>query len=259
MTSRLVIPTAFLVALSVSASPALAQHRGNGGSRGSAAGRSYPVASRGVGPARVAPRVVVASRNFYYRPSYVRTGYRPYYYSRPFYRPYYSFRPRISLGIGLWLGYPVAYPSYYYGYPSGYGYPYDYGYSYPSYSYGYGYPAPPPAYGYPAPGPSAAYPTGNYSSYPAPQASGSMTVQPGGQQSATGGVSLEVAPGTASVFVDGTYMGTGADFGPSSRPLGLTTGRHRVEVRADGYQSMSFDADVRAGQVLPYQATLQRR
>ena len=56
-----------------------------------------------------------------YGPSY-RSWYRSdYYYSRP----YYSFRPRFSIGFGVWLGYPVALPSYgyapypVYGYPSG--------------------------------------------------------------------------------------------------------------------------------------------
>jgi hypothetical protein len=86
-----------------------------------------------------------------------------------------------------------------------------------------------------------------------------MNVQQGAPQNATGAVSFEVTPGTASVFVDGNYMGTGADFGPSSQPLGLTPGRHHVEIRAEGYQTMIFDADVAVGQITPYRATLQRR
>lgn len=47
-------------------------------------------------------------------------GYRPYYYPRP----YYAFRPRVSLGFGLWIGFPTAYPYYSYGYANPtYGYP----------------------------------------------------------------------------------------------------------------------------------------
>ena len=38
-------------------------------------------------------------------------------FGQPYYRPYYSFRPRLSLGFGLWMGYPILYsaygPSYY--------------------------------------------------------------------------------------------------------------------------------------------------
>ena len=71
-------------------------------------------------------------------------------------------------------------------------------------------------------------------------------------------MSFEITPSSAAVLVDGTYVGTVADFGPSSQPLGLPPGRHHIEVRADGYQTMAFEADVTAGQVLPYQGTLQR-
>ncbi|MGH9411283.1 MAG: PEGA domain-containing protein [Vicinamibacterales bacterium] len=201
------------------------------------------------------PRTVVVGGGYYGRS----------YYS---YRPYYSFVPRISLGLGLWAGYPISWsaswgynPYYYDGYyPS---YPY---YSYPNaYSAYPSYPPPPPddsAYGSGSTYPQQPYPQQQYPQQPVqpqqPQ-NGSMNVQPGAPQNATGGVSFDVTPGTASVFVDGTYMGTGADFGPSAQPLGLTPGRHHVEIRAEGYQTMSFDADVTAGQVTPYRATLQRR
>src|SRR6202023_1214227 len=99
------------------------------------------------------------------------------------------------------------------------------------YPYASGY----PAYGHPTPNGSS-----GYSEQPA---AGSIGVQPG-QQAASGGVSFEISPSTAAVFVDGTYLGTVANFGPTSRPLGLTTGRHRIEVRAPGYRTLAFDADV---------------
>jgi hypothetical protein len=83
-------------------------------------------------------------------------------------------------------------------------------------------------------------------------------VQRGSEQSAPGGVSFEITPDSAAVFVDGTYVGTAATFGPTSQPLGLIPGRHHIEVRAAGYRTMTFDADVRSGQVIPYQGTLQR-
>jgi hypothetical protein len=38
----------------------------------------------------------------------------------------------------------------------------------------------------------------------------------------------------------------------------MNPGRHRVEIRARGYRTMSFDADVVAGQVIPVQGALQR-
>jgi hypothetical protein len=171
-----------------------------------------------------------------------------------FFRPYYAFRPRFSLGFGHWAGYPIGYP-YYYGY-YGYGYPY-----YPYYPYGYSYPYPAPyaysPYGSPNGYPAYGNPTANRSyGYPEQPAAGSIGVQPG-QQAASGGVSFEITPNTAAVLVDGAYVGTVANFGPTSQPLGLTTGRHRIEIRAPGYRTMAFDADVTQGQVIPYQGTLQ--
>jgi len=108
---------------------------------------------------------------------------------------------------------------------------------------------------------SAGYP-GQYSTqypsqYPsAPQGEGSVGVAPG--QTAFGGVSFEITPGDAQVFVDGSYMGVASNFSASSEPLTLTAGRHHVEVRAAGYQTMTFETDVLAGQVIPYQGAMQR-
>lgn len=72
-----------------------------------------------------------------------------------------------------------------------------------------------------------------------------------------GGVSFEISPTTAQVYIDGVAAGTVADFGPRSQPLGLAPGRHHIEVRAPGYQTIAFDSDVKAGEVIPYQGALQ--
>ena len=74
----------------------------------------------------------------------------------------------------------------------------------------------------------------------------------------SGGVSFEITPNFAEVFVDGVSMGTVGQFTPTSQPLGLTAGRHRIEIRATGYQTISFDTDIVAGQVIPYQGQMQR-
>ena len=183
-----------------------------------------------------------------------------------FYRPYYTFRPRVSLGFGLWVGFPITYP-------------YDYGYYDPYYSPGYPDPYPYPAYPYPSSGypgygtsTSPRYPSGpapyppaypsssgrdpQYSEYP--PTSGSVRVQPNQGQANTGGVSFEITPGTAEVFIDGSYVGTAGEFTPTTQPLGLTPGRHQVEIRAPGYRTMQFDADVVAGQVIPFQGAMER-
>jgi len=130
-------------------------------------------------------------------------GYRPYYYSRP----YYSFRPRVSIGFGLWLGYPVGYPYYSYGYGS-------------------------PAYGY------------------APSAIG-ITVG-----AAYGGISFEINPYDAVIEVDGEYVGTAGDFGPSAQPLTLPVGLHRIRLDARGYQTIVSDVTVLPGQVIPFRGSM---
>jgi hypothetical protein len=241
------VPIALAV-MTLMAAPAYAdQHRG---------GRSYR------GGYDRGHAVVVAPRGGYAAPRY----YRPYYA-----RPYYTFRPRFSIGFGIWAGYAVPYPVYY-G-PYAYGYPAPYPYSYPAYPppYGYGYPSqtyPPqpypqqgyPSQGYPSQGyPSQPYPQSSYPAYGDPQG-GSIEVQPGAGQSygASGGVSFEITPAGAAVYVDGTYMGTVDQFGPQSEPLRLTPGRHRIEIRASGLQPLTFDANIVAGQVIPYRGTLQQ-
>jgi hypothetical protein len=139
-----------------------------------------------------------------------------------FFHPYYAFRPHLSLGFGLWAGYPFAYPYAFYS-------PYYY-----SGSYGSPY----------------------YDSY-SPVDSGAVEVQPPTQTN-MGGVSFEVTPSTAELFVDGTLVGTVGEFTPTTQPLGLTAGRHHLEVRAPGYRTLSVDVDIVAGQVIPYQGTLEQ-
>lgn len=264
--TRFFTPTVLAAALALTASPAAAQHRGGGRtshgavSRGTAVARSAPVYRGGFGGRAVVRGGVLPRSGFYYRPYY--SGYYNY-------RPYYTFRPHFSLGIGLWAGYPVSWSAYF-----AYGYPYYYGYYPPAPAYYGYYGSPYPSYSpyyYDDPPSSAAspnYPPNTSSDYgstypqqpqPPQPSGGSIAVQPGTAPQASGGVTFEITPGTASVFVDGTYMGTGAEFGPTMQPLGLSVGRHHVEIRAEGYRTMSFDADVTAGQVTPYRAELQRQ
>jgi hypothetical protein len=155
----------------------------------------------------------------------------------------------------LWAGYPVAYP-YYYGYS--YPYPYLYSYGYSAYGYpAYGY----PAYGYPPYGdPTYRYPAPPYGSPQTPysaQPSTSTTIEAQPGQGASGGVSFEITPDTADVWVDGNSVGTVGMFGPSAPPLSLAPGRHRIQLKAEGYDSLAFSVDVTPGQVIPYRGTMQ--
>jgi len=183
-----------------------------------------PFVGRVFAPRFIGPRIIVAPHRFA--------------------RPFYAFRPRFSLGFGLWAGFPVAYPYYY---------DYSYAYPYAPYPYASAYPYPYPASGYPASGyPAATYPTQSYPQQPYPS-SGLNDAQ---RQDA-GGVSFEITPSTARVIVDGTEVGSVAEFSPTATPLTLTLGRHHIELRAAGYQTMAFDAEILAGQVIPYRGEMQ--
>jgi hypothetical protein len=146
----------------------------------------------------------------------------------PHYSPYYS--PRVYAPRGY------ATHSYYrpyvfrprfsigFGIYSGYPVPYTYSYPYPVEVYGYGAPR-------------------------------EVVINPGA--SAYGGVALDITPADADVWVDGQYAGKVQDFDGTTQPLTLTPGTHRIEVQAPGYQPMSVDVGIQAGQVVPYRGDLQ--
>ena len=68
---------------------------------------------------------------------------------------------------------------------------------------------------------------------------------------------LEVEPESAQVFVDGLFAGTVSDFRRSGGGT-LDAGPHRIEFRADGYESQSVELRIRANDVLSYRGTLSR-
>ncbi|HEX7484543.1 MAG TPA: PEGA domain-containing protein [Vicinamibacterales bacterium] len=155
-------------------------------------------------------------RSDYARPYFSRSYVRPYNFApyRPHYfsRPYYSFRPRLNIGFGLWLGYPVLYPYTYLG---------DYT---------------PRVYGY--------------------YGDGSYDVSPG--VPVYGGVSFDIQPSDADLFVDGEYVGTVGTFTPNGEPLTLTPGDHRIAVQRDGFRPMEWDVTIEPGQVIPYRGAMER-
>jgi hypothetical protein len=71
-----------------------------------------------------------------------------------------------------------------------------------------------------------------------------------------GGVSFDMQPYDAAVFIDGRYVGAAYDFGPQAAPLTLRSGPHHVELRAEGLAPLAFDITVVPGQVIPYQGTM---
>jgi hypothetical protein len=129
-----------------------------------------------------------------------------------------------------------------------YGYaPYHPYYFRPHYSIGFGiylgYPTPYYAYPYPVP----------VYGYGAPY--NEVTVGP--NQASYGGVSLQITPNDAAVYVDGNYAGVAADFDGTRQPLTLVPGTHHIEISQNGFQPLAFDVTVQPGMVTPYQGQLQ--
>jgi hypothetical protein len=278
--SSLITTLIFAGALTMTGAPAFAQHGGGGhggggghagGGARSGGGVSRGGSPRGGGSVRMggvgAPRAGSSVRgpyvggNYFYRggAAYRGGSYRSggvygsryygggrywggrYWNVAPihYYRPYYTFRPYFSLGFGLWSGYPVTW-----GYP----------YYYPYYSYPYAYPDPYPVTA--GPGYTVAPPVDvtPYSTAPGTVGTGGAPLD----QSNLGGMSFEITPSDAQIFVDGNPVGAVGQFTPTSQPLGVPSGRHHVEIRRDGYKTMSFDVDIVAGQVIPYQGQMER-
>lgn len=145
-------------------------------------------------------------------------------------RPH-GYRPGFS--VGVYLGSPYYGP---YRHAYRYPYPYAYRYLYP-YPYAYRYPYPYPySFPYPSPYPGPAYGSGAWVAY--------------------GGVRLEVAPGDATVDVDGYYVGIVDDFDGTLQRVPLEAGPHHFEIRAPGYETLAFDVNVLPNQIIRYRGAL---
>ena len=73
-----------------------------------------------------------------------------------------------------------------------------------------------------------------------------------------GGVSFEIQPSDADLFVDGEYVGPVGTFTPYGEPLTLWPGVHRIAIVRDGFRTMEFEVAVQPGQVIPYRGMLAR-
>jgi hypothetical protein len=74
------------------------------------------------------------------------------------------------------------------------------------------------------------------------------------QLSVNGGLDLEIEPRSAEVYVDGFYVGTADDM--ATNGLVLRAGLHWVDVRAAGYDTLTMQINVLAGQAVRYRREL---
>lgn len=73
-----------------------------------------------------------------------------------------------------------------------------------------------------------------------------------------GAVRLKIKPSDAAVFVDGYFAGQVGDFDGTFQRLHVEPGPHRIEVRADGYQPLSFDVRILPDRTVTYTGELKR-
>jgi hypothetical protein len=154
-------------------------------------------------------------------------------------RTFDAFKPRFGSHAAAVVGYPVVYP---------YALPFD-----PF--------SPAPAMSY-----SVATARTSYSSVDSVTSRGgnltSTEAFPGAvaceHETPCGGVSFDVTPVSAQVFVDGVFAGIVGDFATTTAPLLLAPGDYFIEVRLAGFRTASIDVTITAGAVTPYQGRLER-
>jgi hypothetical protein len=73
-----------------------------------------------------------------------------------------------------------------------------------------------------------------------------------------GSLRLKLKPRDAKVYVDGYFVGTVDSMDGIFQKLPLNGGRHRVSVKADGYQPEDFDVLITPNETVTYQGDLKR-
>ena len=159
-----------------------------------------------------------------YYPSYPYYPYYPGYVYDPFYSFYYS----------------PYYNNYAYWNPWGYGYGLGY-FSYDPYLFG--------AMAYP--GSYGGGGTGAYES-----SGGGSYVQ---HYQGAGSLRLKIKPANAQVYIDGYYVGVVDSFDGAFQKLNVDAGPHRVELKAEGYETTDFEVVVTPGDTVTYKGDMKRR
>jgi len=84
--------------------------------------------------------------------------------------------------------------------------------------------------------------------------SSSSQIYPG-----SGSLRLKVKPRNAEVFIDGLSVGTIDSFDGVFQRLDVQAGPHKIELRAEGYQTEQFDVIVTSGETVTYKGDMKRR
>jgi len=74
---------------------------------------------------------------------------------------------------------------------------------------------------------------------------------------AHGSLRLDLPQREAAVLVDSFYVGVVDDFNGVTEHLNLTPGPHHLELRAPGYETVTFDVNIEAGRTITYRTPMQ--
>jgi len=80
----------------------------------------------------------------------------------------------------------------------------------------------------------------------------------GGSSDDEGALHIKVKPSTATVYVDGYYVGLVDDFDGLFQKLHLQPGSHRIEIRAPGYDTLTFDVHIEPNQTMTYKGEMKK-
>ena len=72
-----------------------------------------------------------------------------------------------------------------------------------------------------------------------------------------GGLVLQTIPDAAQVFVDGYYVGLAEEFGLHGRPMDISAGAHRIELRAPNYETLAFSVSIGPNDIVRYRGDMQ--
>jgi hypothetical protein len=74
----------------------------------------------------------------------------------------------------------------------------------------------------------------------------------------SGSLRLKINPKQAQIFVDGYFVGIVDSYDGSFQKLGLDGGGHKIELKADGYETLEFEVLITPGETVTYKGEMKR-
>jgi hypothetical protein len=133
---------------------------------------------------------------------------------------------------------------------------YPWGFWGPGYGFGLGYLYYDPFYG--GYGSGFGYPGGGYGGYGGYGSGGGGGYSVGQSYRDNGSLRLKINPKHAQVHIDGYYVGLVDSYDGAFQKLGLEGGGHRIELKAEGYEPLTFEVLITPGETVTYKGEMKR-